>query len=81
MDRRAFISLITASLSASLAAQPAQARRRIGILSGGTVPRSGLAEEMGKFGWVEGQNLVIERRGDDVIQLTSVAVEVGLLYV
>jgi hypothetical protein len=62
MDRRGFISLMTTSFAASLDAQPAQAPRRIGILGGGTVPRSGLAAEMAKYGWVEGKNLVIERR-------------------
>ena len=63
MDRRAFISLITAPLTASLAAQPAQAPRRIGMLTGGTFPTSGLAKEMARYGWVEGENLIIERRG------------------
>jgi len=62
MDRRAFISLTAAFFTASLAAQPAQAPRRIGTLTGGTPSRSWLAEEMAKYGWVEGQNLVIERR-------------------
>lgn len=32
------------------------------VLGGGTVPKSYLADEMAKVGWVEGQNLIIERR-------------------
>jgi len=44
------------------------AARRIGILTAGVVPRTPPAafrDELRERGWVEGQNLVIERRGGD----------------
>jgi ABC-type uncharacterized transport system substrate-binding protein len=63
MNRRTFICLVPAVLTTSTTAQQVQRPRRIAILGGGTVPASLLAEEMAKYGWVEGQNLVIERRG------------------
>lgn len=62
MDRRAFVGLGLTLLAGQAAAQQTQGRRRVGILGGGTVPKTLLADEMARYGWVEGRNLVIERR-------------------
>jgi putative ABC transport system substrate-binding protein len=68
MHRRRFIGAVGCTLlstmQASLAQQPANVRR-IGILTGGTIasipaPR---IEDLRNFGWIEGRNLIIERRG------------------
>jgi len=85
MDRRTFLSGITAGLlAAPLAAEGQQARRvaRIGFLNNGAPPSS---EELMKaiaaspfwramkeLGWVEGQNMVLERRwGQSADQLSA----------
>ena len=72
MDRRTFFSAAAlACLGASFAvrAQKAKEMRRIGMLSAGTISTS----EPGPFyaalhelGWIEGENLIIERRGGQV---------------
>jgi putative ABC transport system substrate-binding protein len=62
MHRRAFIAVIATALATRAVAQQPQGPRRIGILNGGRIPPTGMADEMAKFGWVEGRNLVIERR-------------------
>ena len=71
MERRAFIGALAAGAFASVpgvvSAQQAKARR-IGILSAGVLPRAlpaGFRDELRKHGWVEGQNLIIERRSGD----------------
>jgi putative ABC transport system substrate-binding protein len=72
MDRRTFIGALAAGTFASLPraarAQQAGSARRIGILTAGVVSRTTPAaflDELRERGWVEGQNLVIERRGGD----------------
>ena len=72
MDRRTFISGITVgALAAPLAAQVAPARKvsRIGTLSSRAGPADALTspfvQGMRELGYVEGQNLVIERRDAD----------------
>src|SRR5689334_15029197 len=70
MERRTFIGALAAGTFAAAArvvrAQPATARR-VGILTAGTLPTipAALRDELRERGWVEGQNLVIERRGAD----------------
>ena len=69
MDRRTFIGavaagIITAPLAAS--AQTATTVRRIGVLSSGAPPTPALLQQiyapLSELGWIEGQNLLIERR-------------------
>jgi putative ABC transport system substrate-binding protein len=68
MDRRKFIGVAAGGLLATsvpVAAQQASNVRRVGMLSGGVVATSVspvLFERLNELGWVEGQNLVIERR-------------------
>ena len=71
MERRTFIGALAAGTFANAArvvrAQQASARR-VGILTAGTLPRTmpaAFRDELRERGWVEGQNLVIERRGAD----------------
>jgi len=71
MDRRKFIGVAAGGLvvtSAPAIAQQAGSVRRIGLLTGGvvssTVPPA-LFDELRERGWIEGQNLIIERRGGD----------------
>ena len=67
MDRRTFIRRVAGSLLVAPLPAPAQQTgrgRRIGILTAGTITGDwplfvGLRER----GWIEGENLVIERRG------------------
>jgi putative ABC transport system substrate-binding protein len=69
MDRRTFFGAATLGcLGASLAvrAQNARAVRRIGMLSGGTLSTSQPAPfyaALRELGWIEGENLILERRG------------------
>ena len=72
MDRRTFIGALAAGAFATApraaAAQQAGSVRRIGVLTAGVVPRTtppAWVDELRERGWVEGQNLVIERRGGD----------------
>lgn len=66
--RRTFIAVLASALvTLCLTAcerQPKQTRR-IGVLTGGTVPKPPLplATSLREFGWIEGENLVIESRG------------------
>jgi ABC transporter substrate binding protein len=72
MDRRAFVAAMAGGLLAtSLAAEAQQAGRvyRLGLLGPGGRPPPGtswghlyLIEELRELGYVEGQNLVVERR-------------------
>ena len=71
MERRTFISALAAGTFANVAgvikAQQANVRR-VGYLTAGTFPRTIPAawrDELRDRGWVEGQNLVIERRSGD----------------
>jgi putative ABC transport system substrate-binding protein len=69
MDRRTFFGAATLGcLGASFAvrAQKPKGVRRIGMLSGGTLSTSEPAPfyaAMRELGWIEGENLIIERRG------------------
>src|SRR5512138_2638336 len=62
MDRRTCIGLGFTLIAGRLAAQQPQPLRRIGVLGGGTLPASYFADEIAKYGWVEGRNVIIERR-------------------
>ena len=71
MERRTFIGVLAAGAFAGVPrvarAQPTKARR-IGVLTAGAVPipaPAAFRDELRERGWVEGQNLVIERRGGD----------------
>src|SRR5215470_2310378 len=69
MDRRTFFGAATlACVGASFAVQAQKAKevRRIDMLSGGTISTSEPAPfyaALRELGWIEGENLIIERRG------------------
>jgi len=72
VDRRAFIGALTAgafaTASRAAAAQQSGRVRHVGILTAGVLPRitpPALVDELRERGWVEGQNLVFDRRGGD----------------
>ena len=72
MDRRAFIRALTASAFATASraatAQQAGGVRHVGVLTAGVLPRiipAAFVDELRERGWVEGQNLVFDRRGGD----------------
>jgi putative tryptophan/tyrosine transport system substrate-binding protein len=69
MRRREFITLLGGAVALPLMARAQQAARRltIGYLSGGTVATDGpriaaFARRLGELGWMEGRDMVIERR-------------------
>jgi putative tryptophan/tyrosine transport system substrate-binding protein len=66
MDRRTFISAAAGSLIAppfAAMAQQAAKIRRIGVLLSGTITSPGsLTDALRTYGWMEGQNLTVERR-------------------
>ena len=70
MERRAFLGSLTGGLLAAPLAVEAQQPGtvyRVGVLSGGTEPVGGdtlrsLKDELSAFGYIEGRNLVVERR-------------------
>jgi len=71
VERRTFIGALAAGTFASVPrvvrAQQASVRR-VGVLTAGVLPRTipaALRDELRERGWVEGQNLVFERRGGD----------------
>ncbi len=72
MDRRAFIGALTAgafaTASRAATAQLAGSVRHVGILTAGVLPTitpPALVDALRERGWVEGQNLVFDRRGGD----------------
>ena len=72
MDRRRFVCAVGGSLFAMHLAATAQETakvRRIGLLTAGTFPtrpaRLPLTDALREHGWIEGQNLIIEKRGAD----------------
>jgi ABC-type uncharacterized transport system substrate-binding protein len=72
VDRRAFIGALTAgafaTASRAATAQQAGRVRHVGILTAGVLPRTmppALVDELRERGWVEGQNLVFDKRGGD----------------
>jgi len=85
VDRRAFIGGTLALLAAPLAAGAQQGARvyRIGLLSEGPHPLSKpLADALRELGWVEGKNLLFERRSADRgDELSSLAGELVRLKV
>ena len=72
MDRRRFLRIsLAGTVAAPIAAKAQQSRKiaRIGLISGGTDPSTPLAPQwlaffdaMQALGWVDGQNLLVERR-------------------
>jgi len=66
MDRRTFISAAAGGLIAppfAAMAQQAAKIRRIGVLLSGTITSPGsLTDALRTYGWMEGQNLTVERR-------------------
>src|SRR6266567_8054622 len=68
MDRRTFIGAVAAAIVAAplaASAQTATPVHRIGVLSAGARPQADIDAEnvaLRAFGWVEGQNLLFERR-------------------
>src|SRR6266705_395372 len=69
MDRRKFIRVVTSVVAAdplAASAQTATTVRRIGTLSASAPPplavRQGIDARLRELGWVEGGNLLIERR-------------------
>src|SRR5260370_599182 len=95
MDRRAFLSALSGGLlAAPLAAeaQKSEKQARVGILNPGSAPSpEELAQSvatnqfwlsMRQLGWVDGQNMVVERRfGDSAEQLRAGAADVVRLKV
>jgi len=72
VDRRAFIGALTAgafaTASRAAAAQQTGRVRHVGILTAGVLPKTmppALVDELRERGWVEGQNLIFDRRGGD----------------
>ena len=71
MERRTFVGALATGAFANVprivSAQQAWSRR-IGFLTAGVLPKTmpaAFRDELREHGWVEGQNLVIERRGGD----------------
>jgi putative ABC transport system substrate-binding protein len=71
VERRTFVGALAAGAFANVprvvSAQQAGVRR-IGVLTAGVLPRTipaAFRDELRERGWIEGQNLVIERRGGD----------------
>jgi putative ABC transport system substrate-binding protein len=66
MDRRTFICAAAGSLIAppfAAMAQQAAKIRRIGVLVSGNITSPGsLTDALRNYGWMEGQNLTVERR-------------------
>ncbi len=91
MDRRAFIGTLAGGLlAAPLGAEAQSAGKivRVGFLDFGTAPsqediaKSPFWVAMKEIGWVEGQNMVVERRyGESIDQLNAAAVDLVRLNV
>ena len=91
MERRRFLSALSVGLlAAPLAAEAQQAKKiaRVGLLWFGPPPSQGQIAQpsfvaaMSERGWVEGQNLVIERRyGESLNQFHQFSAELGRLKV
>jgi putative ABC transport system substrate-binding protein len=72
VDRRTFVGALTvgafATASRTATAQQAVGVRHVGILTAGALPRivpPAFVNDLRELGWVEGQNLVFDRRGGD----------------
>jgi len=86
MDRRAFISMVAFGLVAAPVvgeAQQADKARRIGWLSIRAQTSTAFLQGLHDLGWIEGRNLVIERRyaGNDPSRLPGLAAELVHLHV
>ena len=87
MDRRAFLAGAAALLAAPLAAQAQQAGKvwRIGYLgpSRPAAPFTEFRQALGKLGYVEGKNLILEQRyaEDQLERLPRLAAEIVNLHV
>jgi len=94
MERRTFMAMITGSIAAPLAAeaQKSEKKARVGILGIGTAPSpQELAKSvstnpfwlsMKELGWVDGNNMVVERRfGESADQLRTGAADLVRLKV
>jgi len=90
MDRRAFLGLAGGLVTAPLASEAQQAGKiaRVGFLDFGPVPiqeeaaKSPFWLAMRESGWVEGQNMVVERRyGESADHLHAAAVDLVRLNV
>lgn len=86
MDRRTFIIAAAGSLIAPTfaVAQQAPKSRQIGVLLSGTINNPGsLTDALRNYGWVEGQNLTVERRaaGNNVELVPGLAAELVKLNV
>jgi len=73
MDRRAFMTMVVASVLATPLAIEAQKVYRLGILTAG--PALAFEQELRKLGYIENQNIVIVRRysGGAVEKLADLA--------
>jgi putative ABC transport system substrate-binding protein len=81
-NRRTFIRLLLALIAVRASAQQPERIRRIGVL-GGNIAKTGFADQMSHYGWVEGRNLAIERRsyGGDTQRSAMLAAELARLDV
>ena len=62
MRRRKFIAATAALLVSPRRSRAQGARRRLGVLTGGTAVDSALLDGLRNRGWIDGQNLIIEYR-------------------
>jgi putative ABC transport system substrate-binding protein len=87
MDRRTFVEMVAGSLLVApcwLGAQQVKSVRHLGILTPGTISSEWpMFSELRDLGWVEGQNLLIERRaaGDKADLAPRLAAELVQLKV
>jgi putative ABC transport system substrate-binding protein len=68
MDRRAFVAILACgavTVWLTTKAQHARQFRRVGVLTGGTASNAAapLSASLREYGWIEGQNLIIDARG------------------
>ena len=66
-DRRTFISAVCGLIAVARAtqAQTVEKVRRIGVLAAGTMENWFLSVNLRELGWIEGRNVIVERRGAD----------------
>jgi putative tryptophan/tyrosine transport system substrate-binding protein len=86
MDRRTWLVAFFGLLTAPLAVEAQQAAKiaRLGWLSASIPPPAlsqMISDRLREFGWVEGQNLVVERRHGGMDRLPTLAVELVQLKV
>jgi len=86
IDRRTWLVAFLGLLTAPLAVEAQQAAKiaRLGWLSASIPPPAlsqMISDRLREFGWVEGQNLVVERRPGGMDRLPTLAVELVQLKV